>query len=253
MTAALLVLAVFLPIFPADAVAQSIAAGLYNEANTHYRRGEYVEAHEKYGQIAASGLRNAALFYNLGNASFKLERIGEAILWYERALRLAPRDGDIAANLQFANLVKQDRDEAVDGNVVVAALGQAYRMPALNELSLAVSAALLAVTVLLIWRLRLPDKVRVAWTVATALATTGLVVAGLFLFSRVFDAAGDEEAILTAASEAARSAPDAQETVVFVIHEGTKVAVHREEKGWVLIRLRNGLGGWVPRASVTVI
>ena len=250
---ALLVLAFFLPLFPVDAVAQSVAAGLYNEANTHYRRGEYAEARDKYSQIAASGLHNAALFYNMGNANFKLERLGEAILWYERALRLAPRDADIAANVQFANLVKQDRDDAVGGNVIVAALGQAYRMPALNELSLAVSAALIAVTVLAIWRLWVLDRARAGWMLAMAVATTSLVVAGLFLFSRVFEAAGDEEAILTVASETARSAPDAQETVVFVIHEGTKVAVHREEKGWVLIRLLNGLGGWVPSASVTVI
>jgi len=250
---ALLVLAFFLPLFPVDAVAQSVAAGLYNEANTHYRRGEYAEARDKYSQIAASGLHNAALFYNMGNANFKLERIGEAILWYERALRLAPRDADIAANVQFANLVKQERDDAVGDNVVVAALGQAYRMPALNELTLAVSAALLAVTVLGIWRLWVPDRARAGWTLAMAAATTSLVVAGLFLSSRVFEAAGDEEAILTVASEIARSAPDTQETVVFVIHEGTKVAVHREEKGWVLIRLPNGLGGWVPSASVTVI
>ena len=42
------------------------------------------------------------LFYNLGNACFKSDRLGEAILWYERARLLSPRDEGIGANLHFS-------------------------------------------------------------------------------------------------------------------------------------------------------
>ena len=50
-----------------------------------------------------------------------------------------------------------------------------------------------------------------------------------------------------------RSAPDQAQTVVFALHEGTKVRIERREQDWLLIRLANGLGGWLPAAAVTEI
>ena len=76
-------------LFGASALnAQSVATGLYNEANALYRSGDFAGAHRLYREVAATGGRDARLFYNLGNASFKLGRLGEASLWYERAQRL---------------------------------------------------------------------------------------------------------------------------------------------------------------------
>jgi hypothetical protein len=43
------------------------------------------------------------------------------------------------------------------------------------------------------------------------------------------------------------------QTPVFVVHEGTKVVVERREAGWLLVRLANGLGGWLPAEVVAVI
>ena len=237
----------------ADAVnGESAATGLFNEANAHYRRGEYEAARDKYQQIAGMGIRNASLYYNLGNASFKLDSLGDAILWYERALLLEPRDPDIAANLQFANLVKKDRDESAE-NIVVAGLIRAYRMPSLNELSVVLFLSIAGVAALAIWRLWARDRANTLWIAGMAAASTALLVSALFLGARAIEAEEANEAILTVSSEVARSAPDADETVVFVVHEGTKVVVQREEKAWVLVRLRNGWGGWLPRASITVI
>jgi tetratricopeptide (TPR) repeat protein len=232
---------------------QSAAAGLFNEGNAHYRHGEYAAAREKYEQVADTGIRNASLFYNLGNACFKIERLGEAILWYERARRLEPRDPDIWANLQFANLVKKDRDEPADENVVVVALRQAFAAPSLNELSLLLTFALIGVLAIACRRLWAAEKTGAVWTTAMGSAVTVLIFSALFLGARAADDGDDSTAIVTVTREIARSAPEAGETVVFVIHEGTKVRVQRQEKSWVLIRLPNGLGGWLPRAAITII
>ena len=232
---------------------QSAAAELYNEANAHYRRGEYAAALAKYQKIADTGLRNSSLFYNLGNAYFKLDRIGESILWYERARLLEPRDPDIAANLQFANLVKKDRDEASDESMVVAVLRHAYETPSLNELSVILTLALVAVLGMACWRLWAAERGGAVWLGCMASGAAVVILAALFLGARAIDEADAGTAIVTVAREIARSAPDANETVVFVIHEGTKVTVQREEKGWVLVRLENGFGGWLPGGAISVI
>ena len=95
-------------------------------------------------------MQDGRLYYNLGNACFKSGKLGEAILWYERARRLLPHDEDIEANLRFANLVKKDRDpQTEDGlGALVAALVAAYFWPTFNQLSLLFAAAFFAVFVL---------------------------------------------------------------------------------------------------------
>ncbi len=52
------------------------------------------------------------------DACFKSDRLGEAILWYERARLLSPRDEDIGANLHFASRVSKDRESDAGENPV---------------------------------------------------------------------------------------------------------------------------------------
>ena len=63
---------------------------LWDRANTAYVNGDYHAAAEIYEGILAQGLSSVKLYYNLANAYFKVGRYGKAILYYNRALRLAP-------------------------------------------------------------------------------------------------------------------------------------------------------------------
>ncbi|MCQ3980520.1 MAG: hypothetical protein DPW09_44490, partial [Anaerolineae bacterium] len=67
-------------------------------ANEDYEAGNYADAASIYEAIIASGLHNSNVYYNLGNAYFKQEDLGRAILNYRRAQRLDPRDADTTAN-----------------------------------------------------------------------------------------------------------------------------------------------------------
>ena len=86
---------------------QSTLEASYRSADALYRSGEYQQAAEKYEQIASS-IQNAAVYYNLGNTYFRLGNRGRAILNYERAKRLMPRDKDTNFNLKVAK--KQNVD-----------------------------------------------------------------------------------------------------------------------------------------------
>ena len=71
----------------------------FKSANELYDAGKFAEAAAVYEKIEP---KTAHVYYNLGNAHFREGKLGLAILDYERARRLAPRDPDIVANLKFA-------------------------------------------------------------------------------------------------------------------------------------------------------
>src|SRR5216684_895 len=71
----------------------------FKAANQLYDAGNFSEAVAAYEKLEP---KTAPVYFNLGNAYFRQDKLGQAILNYERARRLAPRDPDILANLKFA-------------------------------------------------------------------------------------------------------------------------------------------------------
>lgn len=91
--------------FAAPAADEMPAAKLqqvFSEASRAYDAGRLDDAVSLYEGLLADGHVSAELLYNLGNAYFRLGKIGQAVLDYRRASYLAPRDPDILANLRFA-------------------------------------------------------------------------------------------------------------------------------------------------------
>ena len=96
------------------AMAASVSFGetTWEAANGAYQNGKYEEAKVGYLQLVRAGQYSADLFYNLGNAWFKLGDQGRAILNYERALLLNPRLDEAAANLRTAFKIVGNDDAA---------------------------------------------------------------------------------------------------------------------------------------------
>lgn len=74
----------------------------FGEANQRFKTGEFAAAAAAYEQVLTSEGPRAAVFYNLGNSYQNLKQYGPAILAYERARLLTPRDPDLLANLALA-------------------------------------------------------------------------------------------------------------------------------------------------------
>ena len=75
---------------------------LFQKAGRAYDSGDFAGAVAAYSKLIQQGYATPQAFFNLGNAEFRLGNGGAAVLDYRRAWLLAPRDADIAANLQFA-------------------------------------------------------------------------------------------------------------------------------------------------------
>lgn len=102
--------------------------------NDLYRNGRYEEALEGYKNAIAREPSNPWAHYNAGNALFRLNRMGPAVLNYSRAFVLAPRAADIRANLEFA--LRQTGQTLTPENVP-AALHYLYYLLSDSELKTA--------------------------------------------------------------------------------------------------------------------
>ena len=72
-----------------------------NQAAEAYYAQRYDESESLYTGLLKTGKISGHLYYNLGNIAVNQGKPGEAVWYYEKALRLMPRDADLRANISF--------------------------------------------------------------------------------------------------------------------------------------------------------
>ena len=230
------------------------STSLLQQGNQHYQTGEYQKAAEAYERILQIGQENWQVYYNLGNAYYKLRQPGKAILNYERARRLHPDHEDIRFNLDLANLLVADRIPEPPRSAVLIWLESV-----LQFFSLEGSAALaLIFWVALFAGLMMSMMSRQAkgqqWgrMLAWPAGLLFLVFAGLFAY-QYYDAQTTSYGIVMAPRVSVRSSPSQDATEVFILHEGAKARFEEKTGDWRRIRLADGKVGWLPAHAVEKI
>lgn len=89
-----------------------LRANIVEKADSAYMADDFLNAAALYQEAIDSLGPSAERYYNLGNAYYRCDLPGMAIVSYERALRLDPTNKDILENLEFVNSRTVDRIEA---------------------------------------------------------------------------------------------------------------------------------------------
>lgn len=225
--------------------------GRFGQANDLYRQGRYREAAPLYESLVSEGAVSASLYYNLGNAYFKQGQIGKAVLFYERAVRLAPKDKEILGNLSYTREFVQDRVSGPEPSPWMRQLGYLYGLLTLNIATVLSSLFyfLLALAgCLMIVRPSSRGTLRTWLVLLAVLFSLSLSLLGMKLFTQRYS-----QAIVIAREVEVRYGPSLQETKAFLLHEGTPCAIREISGEWALIWLANDRGGWVPLESLEQI
>jgi len=222
------------------------AADDFKAANQLYDAATFSESIVAYEKIEP---KTAHVFFNLGNACFRANQIGKAILNYERARRLAPRDPDILANLKFA----QERVGVDASNTPPGALRR-FRdsilySRTLNEWSGYELCALWVTVAAIAGCIWLP-RARTAFIVVSIAAFLWLGAVSSALSYRIMEERYDPKGVVLVRIAEARFAPLADATVHFKLAEGTQVTVKEDRGQWLYVERADGQQGWV--ASDTV-
>ena len=231
------------------------AADLMARANERYERGEYEEAAQQYEDLVERGNRDAAVYFNLGNAYLESGDLGRAILSYLRARELSPRDPDIEANLELARGMTVDRVVTERGSFLesVSYVGLQWSTP----VELGIGALLLwmvsgvAIGALLVWRV---FPLRRVLEAVTALLTAATLAAFLLLVSTVYANPYDSTGVVIAESVEVVSGPGPQYREEFTLHSGAQVRLVDSRHGWFKVSLPGGeLRGWLPSHAIEAV
>ncbi len=216
------------------------AEDLFFKANQSYKEGRFQGAVDGYLRLLESGHKNGHVYYNLGNAYLRLNDLGRAILFYESARLLIPRDADLNFNLRYAH--DQTRDAIpVSQSVINQSF---FWLNDLTFLELFWSFVVLNFAFFLILFTRL--FYRVEWTYYVFLVLLLLTIIAACSFGlKWYQLHTDDRAVILNEEVNVLSGPDPQDTILFKLHRGTIVHNERSEDGWVLVHLSEEKRGWV--------
>jgi len=219
---------------------------LYDSANAAYARADYQKAIELYDSILASGKVSAQVYYNLGNAYLKINRIGLSILNYERAKRLNPTDDDILYNLKIANQRTDDKiDEAPQLFLSQWKKGITRLM---SEKAWSIISIVFFFLSLVFIFLYISATSKLQKQIGFFIGLFFLLSSLCFVFiaQQSYQIELDKsEAIIITPSVTVVSSPTQAATKIFIIHEGTKVNVLEKMDDWMEVKIANGNTGWV--------
>lgn len=249
----LVVLGVAILASPLSVGAQS-NRDLFQNGNQAYQQGRYDEAITAYQAIIDRQVRNADVFYNLGNAWFKKGEVARAILSYERAVKLRPRDRDLRQNLQFARNQIIDKIDNPNPSILFSLLGRIHGYLTVNEWTLGASLFATLLCLLIVIRMFLISPLARDVNLYALVVVSAIVVVTLaFLGFKVAETFYSEDAIIMAAKVEIRSGPAQTYTMLMQVHAGLKVDVVQKLEGWTQVRLVNGYEGWVPAEAIAII
>jgi tetratricopeptide (TPR) repeat protein len=225
---------------------------IYRKANLSYENEDYEKAISLYEMLLKMDRFSPDVFYNLGNSYFKLKKIGKAVLNYERALRLAPRDRDIKLNLKLARSMVVDKIESPDRGFILSLLLHPYDRMNINELSVASSFFYITIIALLLCALFFAEKRKTIFYIA-GIAGFFLIVFTIFLVSKIHNEQFEKEGVVISEKVDVRSGPKEDYLLQFSLHEGTQVQIVEERQDWFEIELSKDLKGWLPKDSVELL
>lgn len=232
-----------------SAAAQNTA--LFEEANASYNEGKYEEAIAGYLKILERGEHSAALYYNLGNACYKLNRIAPSIYYYEKARLLDPNDADIKNNLLFAQQMTIDAIETVPKPLFSKLAGSSIGRLSYNSWALvAVAAMFLFVAGFLLYYFSARHYIKRSFFALSAIFLLLCTLSFGFAYYQYQQGKNQRPAIIFEKEISVRTEPNTRSEVVFLLHEGTRVNVEEEMEGWKKIRLSDGKTGWLPEETL---
>ena len=224
---------------------------LFEQGKERYKEEKYQEAIDSWMKILENGEHSANLYFNLGNAHYKLNNVGPSIYYYEKAAQLSPLDRDIKTNLAFAENSRIDAIEPLPKTIFskwYTTIATQFTFDGWALLAVLFS-GLFSILFLGYYFAGAEQKKRLFFTTAII---CGCLFVLVFTMASVSykDLQKNVFAIVFSEATDVKSEPKTNSDTIFVIHEGTKVQLLETDGLWTHVAIVNGVEGWMPSAEL---
>lgn len=225
-------------------------AAQFEKANIAYREGKFDEASALYDSLATKYPKEAVFHYNLGNALFREDRRGTAILAYERARRHAPRAEDVRVNLKYVRGLLEYRVD--DKRPWFVRLGDGF-LGYFTDQEMKLFALIFWLLFLGNWAFDLFFNPESNWGRFRKIVLILALVGAALVVVKEIQQSFFSEAIVTTKEAQVYYGPSVNDQSAFRLGDGLKVYVVGKREGWNQILTPSGERGWIQSDQIAEI
>ncbi|MBK7629805.1 MAG: tetratricopeptide repeat protein [Ignavibacteriales bacterium] len=237
---------ILLLIFISLSVIKADIKSVMQKGNELYKNNQYQLAIDEYNKLIKQGYEGTSLYYNLGNAHYRLGKVGYAILYYEKALKLSPSDEDVKHNLTLVKLNIKDKVDTLPPFFIFNVWEGLLASFTINGWTIFVYTIfiLLLLCVVAYFFSNSTTQQRASFFSGVGMSVL-LILIIILLMVKLNKEFNIKDGIIISTVVTVKSAPDNSSKDEFIIHEGLKVRLEDRVDNWAKIRLADGKVGWI--------
>lgn len=222
---------------------------LFQQGNAAYNGGNHTLAIEKYQAILGQNVHSAEVYFNLGNAHYKLGNVAESVYYFEQAKRLSPNDKTIQNNASFARNMTLDAIDDLPKTQLEQLQSSILLSLNLNQWAyLSIVLAWVTLILFLVYRFNGTMLLKRVFFVFGCIFLIATLVSISFSQQKTTLEKQQHGVIFTKEIEI-WGEPNKRSEILFLLHEGTKLQIVDALEGWSKIRIANGSEGWIENSA----
>ena len=239
---------------PSILSAQINVENIFSQANELYNKGSYIEAINNYKEIIKNDFHSAELYYNLGNAYYRLDSIASSVYYYEKALQLNPNDREIIDNLELINKTLVDEIDPITTPLIESILNRVSNIFYFETWGyISIFFSFLIVALFLSYYFANSSRVKRLTFVLLCISSIFMLVSLINGNKGYNNYINNEYAVIYSYETDLKTEPNYRSETLFMLHEGTKIQVLENYNNWIKIRLVNGQVGYIQLIDVKIL
>lgn len=227
-------------------------AGLFSLGVESYNKNNFKKSIYCFEEILNNGLESGPIYYNLGNAYFRINKLAKARLAYEKAKRFIPRSNELSANIAFLKTRLEDKASLPSSHW----LWRIYYLPGelLNRNKLSILVLMSFLFIMGLWFVFvLFANFRLTAKVFLILSLLFFIWVGSVLCVKVSMETNPRYGVIIPNEVPVRWGNTQSDKIAFYLHEGTKVIIRQIRGNWILITIGKDKTGWIMKNQMGVI
>ncbi len=227
---------------------------LFTKATTAYNEGDYEKAAEQYLKILENGEHSVAVYYNLGNTYYKMNKVAPSIYYYEKALLLNPNDTEIKSNLSYAQNMTLDAVEELPETGITKIYHKALALMSFDQWAYTaiICMFLFVLAYIAFYYMQYATQKRIAF-ISSLIALFLSICTAAMAYVQYADFNANQPAIVFSEEVSVKAEPNDRSSEAFKLHEGTKVNVLEELNNWKKVALADGKTGWLLNENIKLL